>query len=139
MTVYEVERVRGLEEVVLQHPQEPIVTRHLLHAGVYARTVTIPARAVMTGVLIKRATVLIINGDVEVGVGDGSARFTGYHVLPASAHRKQAFIAHADTDLTMLFPTSAQDVQEAEAEFTDEAHRLASRDGQNVVHITGEA
>ena len=39
----------------------------------------------------------------------------GYHVIPASAGRKQVFVAHADTDLTMLFPSHAATVEDAEA------------------------
>jgi hypothetical protein len=65
---------------------------------------------------------------------------TGYHVLPAAAGRKQALLARADTHLTMIFATRATSVAEAEAEFTDEADRLASRrqGRRNVVIITGE-
>ena len=119
-------------------PQVPITTYHLIHAGLYARTITIPAGVLLTGALIKRSTLVILNGDVTVANGDKSERLIGYNVLPASAHRKQGFFAHADTQITMLFATSARDVQSAEEEFTDEAHRLFSRHGENVVNITGE-
>lgn len=131
-----VNRVRELEQAVLQHKQVPIVTHHLIHAGMYARTVTIPAGAVITGALIKRATILILNGDATVATGNDAPRLTGYHVIPASAHRKQAFLAHADTQLTMLFPTNSKDVRAVEQEFTDEADLLMSRAEGNVVTIT---
>jgi hypothetical protein len=64
----------------------------------------------------------------------------GYAVLPASAGRKQAFVAQADTRLTMVFPTSAKTVEQAEREFTDEIYLLGSRHGAaaNHVVITGE-
>lgn len=138
MTRGAISRVRALEKRLLDGTQAPIITYHLIHAGMYARTVTIPADAVITGALIKRATILILNGDATVATGEDSVRLTGYHVLPASAHRKQAFVAHADTQLTMLFPTSARDVEEAEAEFTDETDLLLSRRDENVINITGE-
>jgi hypothetical protein len=133
-----VDRIRGYEHAALQCEQTPIATHHLLHAGMYARTITIPAGVVLTGALIKRATVLVFNGDATVAIGQGNVRMTGYHVIAASAHRKQAFLAHADTQLTMLFPTTARSVAAAEDEFTDEADLLFSRHGENAVTITGE-
>lgn len=134
MTAQAVDKVRALEQRAMQLEQTPITTHHLIHAGVYARTIMIPAGVVLTGALIKRATVVTVSGDVETNAG----RITGYHVLPASAHRKQAFLAHSDTHITMSFATQAKTVEEAEAEFTDEADLLFSRSGENVVHITGE-
>lgn len=134
-----IERVRKIETEVLRHEQVEIVTRHVLHAGMYARTVTLPAGAVIAGAEVKRATILIVNGDVAVAIGeDKSIRLTGYHVLTGSARRKQAFVAFAETDLTMVFPTAAETVEQAEAEFTDEVDKLASRRGENIITITGE-
>lgn len=138
MSVPAVAKIRAFERINADREQTAIATDHLFHAGLYARTITIPADVVLTGALIKRATVLILSGDATVSTGGESFRLTGYHVIPASAHRKQAFLAHADTHLTMLFATEAQDVPTAEAEFTDEADLLFSRHGENVVRITGE-
>jgi hypothetical protein len=131
-----VDAVRELERINLQAEQVPITTYHLIHAGMYARSIKLPAGVRLTGVLIKRATVLILNGDVEMFNGREVVRLTGYCVLGGSAHRKQAFYALADTHMTMLFPTSAKDVEAAEDEFTDEADRLFSRRGENIVTIT---
>lgn len=134
-----IDRVRTFERENAKRPQTPITTHHLIHAGLYARTITIPAGVALTGALIKRSTVLILNGDALVATdGDGGVRFTGYHVLHASANRKQAFVALTDTQLTMLFATEARDVQAAEEEFTDEAGLLFSRHGENITTITGE-
>jgi hypothetical protein len=131
-------KIYALEHINAQVPQIPCSTHHLFHAGMYARTITIPAGSLLTGALIKLATILIVNGDATVATGDSSMRLAGYHVIPASAHRKQAFIAHSDTQLTMIFATAAKDVHAAEAEFTNEADLLFSRHGENVVNITGE-
>jgi len=100
---------------------------HSLHAGLYARTARIPAGVVVTGAEIKLATVLVLSGDATVYTGDGEIRLTGYHVIEASAGRKSAFLAHADTALTMLFASQARSVDEAEREFTNEFDALASR------------
>lgn len=133
-------RVRELEAMVLQAPQTTIPTSHVFHAGVYARTITVPAGSVLTGALIKCATVLILNGHAIVYLGDGSAEFRGYHVLPAMAGRKQALIALEDTDMTMIFATDVKTVQEAEDAFTDEVDRLFSRapGAVNTLVMTGE-
>lgn len=135
-----VEKVRQLETSLASMPQVDIRTEHLIHGGMYARTVRIPAGVVLTGALIKRATVLIVSGEVTVFTGSDTLELSGFHVLPGSAGRKQAFLAQADTCLTMLFPSSAQTVAEAETEFTDEAHLLLSRHGTDQGHtlITGE-
>ena len=60
------------------------------------------------------------------------------HVLAGQPGRKQAFVAHAETWLTMSFKTEARTVAEAEAEFTDEAEHLGSRrdDAVNLIETT---
>lgn len=140
MAPEDVDRVRQLETAQWRAPHAPLSTHHVLHGGVYARTIHLPAGAVITGALVKVATTLTIHGDVTVFIGDDTIRLQGYNVIPASAGRKQAFAAHADTHITMSFATNARTVQEAEDEFTDEAHLLLSRrePGHDVVIITGE-
>lgn len=133
--------VRDLERHVLALPQTPIRTDHVLHGGMYARTILIPAATVLTGALIRVATMLIVVGDALVTRDGSSVRLTGHHVLPAAAGRKTAFVTIADTHVTMLFPTSARTVEAAEAEFTDEANGLMSRRDparNHVVINTGE-
>lgn len=122
-----IRKVQDLERLNTMLPQVAIDTHHALHAGMYARTIRIPAGVMLTGAKIKIPTVLILSGDAEVYTGDKSVRLTGYHVITADAGRKQAFLAYADTYLTMLFPTDAQTVAQAENEFTDEADSLLSR------------
>lgn len=140
MTPQAIDKVRELEAITRDLPQVEIATAHTIHGGMYARTIRIPAGAVLTGALIKRATMLVVSGDVSIFTGGDTIELHGYHVVPASAGRKQVFYAHADTDLTMLFPSSATTVEEAEAEFTDEGHLLMSRQRADLdsVTITGE-
>lgn len=141
MTAKAVATVARIERELLAHQQLPIHTHHVLHAGMYSRTITIPANVTLTGALVKRTTMLVISGDVLVLVGEKvSLRIMGTQVLPASAGRKQIFRTFADTSVTMMFPTTARSVEEAEAEFTDETHMLLShRDPEcNTITITGE-
>ena len=140
MTTQAIDKVRELEAITRDLPQVEIATDHVLHGGMYARTICIPAGVLLTGVFIRVPTVLVFEGNATVNAGDEPVTLVGYHVLAASAHRRQAFVAHADTRLTMVFATQAKSVAEAEAEFTDEAHLLFSRKpgAVNRINITGE-
>lgn len=130
-TVRQVERLAGERE------QIAIETQHVLHAGVYTRTICIPAGVMVTGVLIKIPTTLIISGEASVLVGDGDEMLVdGFTVFPAAAGRKQVVLAHTDTYASMSFKTDAKTVAEAEAEFTDEGVLLKSNDNVNVVIST---
>jgi hypothetical protein len=135
-----IDAVKRFENFSLQCPQEDIATQHLIHAGMYARTILVKKDTVITGALIKIPTILIINGHVVVTIGNEAIELVGHHVLPASKHRKQAFLTKEDTYITMVFATTANSVEEAEGEFTDEGDLLISRktDASNEIVITGE-
>ncbi len=129
-------RLLEFEDCVLQAPQVPVRTDHVLHAGQYVRTLFMSKGTVITGALVKIPTVLIVQGDAMVSVGEEGRRLTGYAVLAAAAHRKQAFVALEDTHVTMSFPTRAKTIEEAEREFTDDADRLSSRLRESVNTFT---
>lgn len=135
-----VAKVRQLEQWALERDQIDMPIEHTIHGGMYARTLMLPAGVMITGALIKVPTILIIAGNAIMYTNDGPAEIIGYAVLPASAHRKQAFYALEDTYMTMLFPTKAKTVEEAEREFTDEVELLTSTkdEGSNIINITGE-
>jgi hypothetical protein len=122
-----VEDVRRFENASLALPQVEIPTDHVFHAGMYARTIMIPAGVVLTGAQIKIPTILIISGSVLIYGENGAESCTGYHVALGGTGRKQTFLALQDTYLTMLFPTDATTVDEAERQFTDEYKKLFAR------------
>ena len=136
-----VQKVRDLEKELLKLPQGQYDTNHVIHAGMYARTLITPPYTLITGALIKIPTILITHGEITAYVGNGVVRLHGYNVLPASAGRRQAVFSH-DTvaHYTMMFPTTHKTVEEAEKQFTDEYDLLAShRDEKfNYTVITGE-
>jgi hypothetical protein len=134
-----VEKIESLESRIREHAQIEFVTEHAFHAGMYARTVRIPAGVVFTTVLIKIPTLLVINGTCDVLCGRTGFRVTGYHVLSAVAPRKQVYITRSAVELTMIFPTQARTVEEAEAEFTDEGDSLLSRVNENDIVVTEAA
>jgi hypothetical protein len=122
-----IERVAEMQTAVLKMEQIDFNTRHVLHSGVYSRTITMPPNTIIVGALIKIPTTVTVSGDVVVFTGEKSTRLEGYSVLSAQANRKQVFVAIKETHITMSFATNAKTVEEAEAEFTDEAEMLASR------------
>jgi hypothetical protein len=123
----EVEKVRQLEKATLELPQAHIPIDHVFHAGMYARTIKMPAGCALTGAQIKLPTILIISGDVLIYGKNGPMHYAGYHVALGQCGRKLAFYALQETWLTMLFPTDATTADEAEMQFTDEYENLASR------------
>ena len=135
-----IERLKDVQTEFLKHDQAQIFTQHLLHGGMYARTITMPPNLALVGAHIKRPTVVITVGSGKVLVGKDWATIGGYQVLPASSERKQIFVSlEGPLIITMLFPTQAKTVAEAEAEFTDEYDLLLSRHQDlNSIVITGE-
>jgi len=133
------QKIAALESVMVGHEPVAVPTEHVIHGGMYARTIVMPAGMVLTGALMKRATVVIVTGDVAVLAGEEWVELSGYNVLPASAGRKQVFVSRSPVIITMAFPTAARTVEEAEAEMTDECERLLSRrqDASTTI-ITGE-
>ena len=121
-------------------PQEQIATHHVLHGGIYTRTILIKKGVFIIGALVKVPTTLIIDGDCTVNIGEEIIRLKGHCVIPASANRKQAFVANKDTYLSMSFTTNAVTIEQAEDEFTDDGSLLVSRkEGAiNQITITGE-
>lgn len=119
-------------------PQVDVKTEHILHAGMYARTVRLEANVAIMSVLIKVPTILTVNGKCRVFAGQRWHDFDGYRVLPAEAGRKMAYVALSPTEITMVFPSKAKTVEEAENEFTDDAEMLLSRQSnQDILTITG--
>lgn len=142
MSELAIENVRAVEGLSSKMEQVPLVTEHVLHAGLYSRTVTIPAGGMVTGVFVTTPTLLIVNGDALIyrDIGLEPIHVLGYQVIPAGANRKQLFMAKEETTLTMIFATQAKTIEAAEDEFTNETHLLSSRlpNAMNKVTITGD-
>jgi hypothetical protein len=134
-----VKALEALEERLIGREPVELPTEHVIHAGMYVRTIAMPEGMVLTGAFIKLATLVIVTGSAAVLVGDDWLRLDGYNVLPASAGRKQVFVSYSSVIISMAFPTKARTVEEAEREFTDDADRLLSRrQNANAVVITEE-
>ena len=134
-----VHKLCEIQAAEMEKEQIPVYTEHLIHAGMYSRTITLPTDTRLVGAFIKVPTLVIVVGRARVLVGREWAEIEGYAVLPASAGRKQIFESRGPVIITMMFPTQARTVEDAEREFTDEFEILLSRKQDlNKVEITGE-
>ena len=122
-----VESVSSLESFLLDLPQTDLGTRNLIHGGMCARTILIPAGTVLTGALTNLDNISVVYGDITVTTDEGAQRLTGFHVLPAKSGAKRAGLAHADTWWAMVWPTELTDIEEIEDEITPESGKLQTR------------
>lgn len=129
----------AVNDEILKYEQCPVHTRHLIHGGIYARTIVLEPNTKMVGSIITRPTILVVQGRTSVLSGEGRIELDGYSVLAGEAGRKQFFWTHSEVEMTMLVRTDARTVEEAEDEVFGEADQLIShREGSESCIITGE-
>lgn len=128
-----VDKIKLVEDRIRASRQIEFVTEHVFHAGMYARTVRIQRGVIFTNVMVKCATLLIIHGDIMALADDTWIELKGYNVCPADGGRKQIYVTLTDVEMTMVFPSTARTVEEAEEQFTDESDMLLSRKNDNVM------
>ncbi len=116
-----------LQAFMARLPEVPLPTEHLLHGGMYARTVRRDLGSVTIGSLITKATILIVNGPCSMLIGDRRVDLEGYNVLAGLPGRKSMSVTRGPVEMTMIFPTNAVTVEEAENEICAEADQLVSR------------
>ena len=116
--------VSEIEQALLDAPQRDLGTTHLVHGGMYARTIFIPADTFLTGALTEADNVCIVVGDITVTTDTGPRRLTGFNVLPARKGAKRMGRTHADTWWTAIFRTDQTDIAAIERELTTEADML---------------
>lgn len=121
------ELVRQLEKHLLEMPQLMIEPSHLVHGGMCARTVMLPAGIMATGAELNVNTISVFIGDLTVTTNDGTKRLTGFNVIPANAGFKRAGIVHADTWWTTIWVTDKTDVADIENEVTSEVENIQTR------------
>ena len=124
-------------ELQKTYPPAEIRTEHHLHAGVYSRTIYVPAGVAVVGLTVKVPTQLIACGHFRLTDGDKTVEMQGMHVLDGAAGRRAAVYAITPSAFTMLFATEAKTVEEAENEFTDEPERLLTRKENRLCQVDG--
>lgn len=121
------EKVAALEQQLLQMPQARLATTHVVHGGMYARTIYIPAGTILTGALLAHDNICVVMGDIIVTTDQGLRHIVGHNILPARKGFKRAGIAISGTWWTTILATELQDIQEIEDWMTAEAPMLQTR------------
>lgn len=91
--------ILDLEKQMIQEDQLEIPATHLVHGGMYARAVTVPAGTLLTGHIYKYDHIEVMaSGTLVVTTDDGSSRvLTGYNLMPALSGKKRAAYAIEET------------------------------------------
>ena len=118
------EEVRKLESILMGLEQVQVETVHTFHAGMYCRTVYTPKGLVLVGVEIKVPTIVFFDGVGSVFTAGEWVKISGSMLFRGESGRKQVFISEEDCTISMVFPTKATTIEEAEKEFTDEYDML---------------
>lgn len=113
-------RVRALETLLEAQQQVLLEPHESLHAGVYTRTLLVPADVVLTGATLKVPTTLIITGRMDITDGARTIKVRGYAVFAGLEGRKCAFAARTDCTMVMVCATGAKTIAEVRRELTDE-------------------
>lgn len=139
MSAHAIETVRSMETMLRELNQTPpFDTEHMLHEGMYARTVRLPP-GLWTGAQVNRGTIFIIQGDAIIYTGeDEPLSVTGYTVLRGSPGRKQAVLALTDITVTAVAVCDAATEAEAELDMTDEPAVLVHRADKQLLESAGE-
>lgn len=119
--------VLKVEEALENMPQVDLGTQMLLHAGVCARSIFIPAGTALVGVLTSVDNVNVVYGDISVTTSDGPKRLTGFNVIPANSGFKRVGFAHSDTWWVTIHKTDKTELEDIEAEMTCEPEKLQTR------------
>jgi hypothetical protein len=107
-----------LEAAMKEMPQLEIPVRHWFAPGMYAREVTIPAGACVTGKIHKYPHLNIISaGDISVLTEEGVKRIQAPFTLLSPAGVKRVGFAHTDTVWTTIHASIETDLAKLEEHF----------------------
>lgn len=122
----ELDKVEQFEKALLTLPQVQIPTEHLVHGGMYARTVFVPAGTYSVGATLNCDTISIVMGTVELVTDNGTVIIEGFNVIPANAGIKRAgrFLTDTYWCTVMAVPESVTTPAAAEEFMTDDFNRL---------------
>jgi len=113
------DKIWQLEALVQQLPQCEIGIRHYFAEGVYAREMSAPAGAVVTGKIHKHSQINILSsGTMSVVLGDRTEEVSAPFTIVAPAGSKRAFFCHTDCVWTTILGTHEKDPDKIEDEFT---------------------
>ncbi len=121
------DKIKRLEQFLLQLPQIDLQTKHYLSHGLYAREILIPAGTTLTGAAHKLDHINVCHGDITVWTEDGMKRLTGHHTMSSRAGAKRVGFAHVDTYWTTIHRTDLTDIEAIEQLLFEECELLQTR------------
>lgn len=114
------EAIEKLESVMRTMPQIDIPTDHSFGPGFYARTVTIPAGATLTGKVHKTEHIfMVIKGDITFVTEHGRKRVQGPYQVVCPPGTKRVGYAHTDVVCTNIHITDETDLERLESTLID--------------------
>lgn len=113
------DKVWQLEAAVKELPQCEIGIKHYFADGVYAREMSAPMGAAITGKIHKHAQINILSsGTMSVVLGDKTEIVSAPFTIVAPAGSKRAFFCHTACVWTTILGTHETDPDKIEAEMT---------------------
>jgi len=112
-------RVHALEAELLKLPQLEIPPKHYFSEGAYAREITIPAGAVVTGKIHKHSQINILSkGEISVLTENGIERVKAPFTVVSPPGTKRVAFAHTECVWTTILGTDEKDPELIEQTFT---------------------
>lgn len=109
-------KVVAIEAEMFKRDQIPIPVRHYFSPGVYAREITIPKGATVTGKIHKFAQLNILSkGDISVLTEDGIKRVQAPFTVVSPPGTKRIAYAHEECVWTTIHATDETDPAKIEA------------------------
>lgn len=112
------QKIFELEDEIRKLPPAQFPERHFSAGGVYAREITIPAGAVLTGKIHKYAQINVLSkGELTVTTEEGPRRVRAPFTIVSPPGTKRAAIAHEECVWTTFHGTDETDLAKIEAHF----------------------
>jgi quercetin dioxygenase-like cupin family protein len=130
------DKILELEDKIAAMPQIEGKVDHLFVDGLYARTLYIPAGAVLTGKVHRRDHInFLMKGTIRVMTDEGMKLLEAPQIISSKKGIKRAGFAITDTEWTTIHATTATDVETAEEELVEESrpHILKLLDDQKKI------
>jgi hypothetical protein len=104
--------VHALEKLLLALPQAELPLDHFFSDGIYARKLTMPVSAILTGATHKQNHLaILLKGQVAINSRQGTAVFNAPYVVNVIAGDKRAFFAVTEAEWITIHATDETDVE----------------------------
>lgn len=133
------EKIAAIEEELRKLPQVELPLRHFFSNGVYARELSIPKGAMLTGRIHRFENMSIITrGEVTVLSIDGLVHLKAGDIMVARAGVKRLIYAHEDTLWTTVHATQERNVEKLWDELTADSYEEMGLLDHNVIEMLEE-